>query len=98
MAPGPGTGTGEMPRIAFPTTKPADHLIRDSDDRTCGYCLDEYKAGDFTFLLPCSHRYHQECLEKWFKGIFSCPYCQRGFKWTLALEGDKAVLEEPELS
>lgn len=83
-------------RIAPPTTKVSQQLVRDQDDLSCALCWEEYKAGDVTMLLPCSHRYHMECVQDWVREKFDCPYCRQGFKWTLALKNEKATPEKLE--
>lgn len=90
------TTSSDILRIVLPTDQLSQCLIRDEDDLSCGLCLEEYKAGDITRLLPCSHRYHLFCIDDLIRRSFGCPYCRQEFRWILALKHRKAVLEKLE--
>jgi hypothetical protein len=40
----------------------------------CAICLDAFAAGK---EMPCGHRFHSECLERWLGVHGSCPVCRR---------------------
>ncbi|KAG8079624.1 hypothetical protein GUJ93_ZPchr0007g4604 [Zizania palustris] len=40
----------------------------------CAICLDAFGAGK---EMPCGHRFHGECLERWLGVHGSCPVCRR---------------------
>uniref|UniRef100_A0A0E0LNP5 RING-type domain-containing protein n=1 Tax=Oryza punctata TaxID=4537 RepID=A0A0E0LNP5_ORYPU len=40
----------------------------------CAICLDAFAAGK---EMPCGHRFHGECLERWLGVHGSCPVCRR---------------------
>lgn len=40
----------------------------------CAICLDGFEAGK---EMPCGHRFHGECLERWLGVHGSCPVCRR---------------------
>ncbi|CAN6312847.1 unnamed protein product [Urochloa humidicola] len=43
----------------------------------CAVCLAEMKDGERGRLLPgCGHRFHVECIDRWFKANFTCPVCR----------------------
>ena len=52
-----------------------------TSNRTCSICCEDYASGDVLRILPCKHKYHLECIEKWFVTSSqyvrspSCPYC-----------------------
>jgi len=45
----------------------------------CSICLDETIDMDIT--LPCMHRFHRECIERWFSNSENkcCPICKRSY-------------------
>jgi len=43
----------------------------------CCVCLENYKVGDECTVLPCTHRFHTECLKGWVKKRkCTCPICR----------------------
>ncbi|KAL3641926.1 hypothetical protein CASFOL_012741 [Castilleja foliolosa] len=50
---------------------PADH----ESPIDCSICLDEILIGAAEGL-PCSHVFHQDCINKWLNTSHSCPVCR----------------------
>lgn len=53
-----------------------------SSATSCGICCEEYASGDVLRALKCSHRFHLECVDKWFLSSatdysrpVACPMC-----------------------
>merc|ERR1712217_84342 len=46
------------------------------DDEVCQICRDTYSDGDILRLLPCLHRFHIACVEKWLVLSGVCPVCK----------------------
>ena len=43
----------------------------------CAVCLAEMKDGERGRLLPvCGHRFHVECIDRWFRANSTCPVCR----------------------
>lgn len=55
---------------------------------TCSVCFEDYVSGDLMRILPCQHRFHTECCDKWLHSKLaqnraaglqdkrlSCPLC-----------------------
>ncbi|KAL6902055.1 hypothetical protein ACP4OV_004931 [Aristida adscensionis] len=43
----------------------------------CAVCLAEMKDGERGRLLPgCGHRFHVECIDRWFSANSTCPICR----------------------
>mmetsp|Transcript_22682 Transcript_22682/g.36138 ORF Transcript_22682/g.36138 Transcript_22682/m.36138 type:complete len:303 (+) Transcript_22682:1402-2310(+) len=45
-------------------------------ENPCCICIDDVEKGQQTVLLPCSHGYHQRCIEKWLTSNSTCPLCK----------------------
>ncbi|EFN53942.1 hypothetical protein CHLNCDRAFT_136184 [Chlorella variabilis] len=52
-----------------------------SSAASCSICCEDYESGDVLRVLPCGHRYHLECVDKWFLASTdysrppACPLC-----------------------
>nr|XP_043613473.1 E3 ubiquitin-protein ligase MPSR1 [Erigeron canadensis] len=42
----------------------------------CVICMEEYKVGDVAKEMPCQHKFHGECVDKWLKIHGTCPVCR----------------------
>ncbi|KAJ3704327.1 hypothetical protein LUZ61_008032 [Rhynchospora tenuis] len=43
----------------------------------CAVCITEFVDGQIGRLLPiCGHKYHKECVDKWFREHSTCPICR----------------------
>mmetsp|Transcript_27273 Transcript_27273/g.66191 ORF Transcript_27273/g.66191 Transcript_27273/m.66191 type:complete len:209 (-) Transcript_27273:31-657(-) len=49
----------------------------DGDEPICTVCLETLDEGDMARKLPCSHIFHQTCLDPWLAQSSSCPVCKR---------------------
>lgn len=38
--------------------------------------MKEYEVKDKVLTTPCSHTYHNECINGWFKKNNKCPICK----------------------
>lgn len=44
------------------------------DQEMCGVCFDSYSLEQTIIYLPCEHRFHAECIEKWLRNSsVNCP-------------------------
>lgn len=52
-----------------------------SSAESCSICVEDYGSGDCLRILPCGHRFHLECIDRWFLSSTdysrpaSCPMC-----------------------
>lgn len=47
----------------------------DGDD-SCTICCEAFKEGESLRLLPCFHRYHENCVDRWLQQSRTCPVCK----------------------
>lgn len=46
--------------------------------RNCAVCLLDYRTGDRLRVLPCGHRFHCDCVDKWLtEQSCTCPLCNK---------------------
>lgn len=48
----------------------------------CMVCMEDFVSGDSIRTLPCLHRYHKSCIDKWFCRSSECPICKRSITET----------------
>ena len=60
----------------YPISKIQDINKLSEDKKRCSICLENYKNGDDSIILPCIHIFHSECIKKWMKKNGVCPICK----------------------
>ncbi|KAE8666053.1 galactosyltransferase family protein [Hibiscus syriacus] len=50
--------------------------VGEDEDGECVVCLEEWKAEELAKEMPCKHKFHGECIEKWLEIHGSCPVCR----------------------
>ncbi|XP_052198100.1 E3 ubiquitin-protein ligase MPSR1-like [Diospyros lotus] len=58
---------------ALPVVKITEEEEEESE---CAICLAEYEVGGEAKEMPCKHRFHPGCIEKWLGIHGSCPVCR----------------------
>jgi len=43
---------------------------------SCSVCLENYEEGDEQRILPCFHKFHKGCIDRWLEGHKTCPVCK----------------------
>ncbi|KAI8557593.1 hypothetical protein RHMOL_Rhmol04G0021900 [Rhododendron molle] len=53
-------------------------LIDPCREMNCIICLEDFKEGDITRILPnCGHSFHLQCMDEWLAQKASCPMCRK---------------------
>lgn len=52
-------------------------LESDRYKKECSICLNDYELNETIKILECSHFFHSECIDQWFKYGNTCPYCKK---------------------
>lgn len=42
----------------------------------CNICKDDFLENEIIKMIPCTHRYHKECIEEWLRRNSVCPMCR----------------------
>ncbi|XP_050217915.1 uncharacterized protein LOC126668782 [Mercurialis annua] len=58
--------------------------VDDGDDE-CPICLEKFEDENKCVVLPCSHMFHELCLQNWLNKNISCPIC-RADAWKFGFE------------
>ena len=89
---------GDGPLEEFNSQNPS--AASDQDDLECPICREDYDVGQKVVTLPCSHRFHGECLKRHHESSLTCPRCTRKLGWTFCFadddddDGDEADIAE----
>ena len=44
--------------------------------KACTICITEYTEGNTLRILPCSHEFHDHCIDHWLAEHITCPICR----------------------
>lgn len=77
-------GEGMFPKDKPPAARSAVEALpsavvaagEEGEGDECAVCKDGFAAGQRAKRLPCSHRYHDECIVPWLHVRNSCPLCR----------------------
>ncbi|KAL0680676.1 hypothetical protein Bca4012_047523 [Brassica carinata] len=68
-----GIGLTERQISQLPTIKFQPSI----EDKKCLICQSDYARGEKMIILPCTHKYHEDCIRPWLKNSKLCCVCQR---------------------
>lgn len=75
-----------LPLFKFDPEDLAAEHVRRSRDSSCAVCLCDFDRGEALRRLPCSHSFHQSCIDRWLRRNQVCPLCLRDVE---AADGSK---------
>lgn len=56
---------------------------------SCCVCLSRLKEGEDMKILPCLHKFHKDCIDRWFSACRkTCPMCR------FSMEDNKSYVKE----
>ena len=67
----------QLPSFAYDASKTSHVDDIDCSEGKCLICQCEYENDELVRRLPCGHRFHTECVDKWILGKPICPYCRQ---------------------
>ncbi|AES96776.1 anaphase-promoting complex subunit 11 RING-H2 finger protein [Medicago truncatula] len=73
---GSATKTGQPPATKESIEAMEKIEIEEGDGGECVVCLEEFEVGGVVKEMPCKHRFHGKCIEKWLGIHGSCPVCR----------------------
>lgn len=70
--------TATITHARGPTASAADlgSGLEPCPDDSCMICLEPFRRGEELRLLPCMHRYHRQCVDRWLARSQACPMCK----------------------
>ena len=82
--PANGDKKSENPAEGAEAAAPASHGHGHNADGTqedgtlgCSICTDDFNRGEEVRVLPCSHKFHPECVDPWLLNVSgTCPLCR----------------------
>lgn len=54
--------------------KQSSFRIKTTDKYECAICFNEDTEG---LVLNCGHKFHIQCIDKWFQNMLNCPICKK---------------------
>ncbi|KAL2349235.1 hypothetical protein Fmac_003235 [Flemingia macrophylla] len=89
---GLGGGKGGRPPASRESIEglPSVEVEEGCGDLECVVCLEEFGVGGVAKEMPCKHKFHSGCIEKWLGIHGSCPVC----RYEMPVEAKKREEEE----
>ena len=71
-------GLPQQKIAALPTKK---FSAREVVNEKCCICLEKFTKSQSLKVLPCSHKFHGKCIDKWLRERARCPICMKDVKF-----------------
>ncbi|XP_047323204.1 E3 ubiquitin-protein ligase MPSR1-like [Impatiens glandulifera] len=69
-------------------------ICEEDRENGCMICLDDWEVGMKVKEMPCKHKFHGECIEKWLGIHGSCPVCRYKMPVENDDDGEKKLVDE----
>lgn len=81
VRPNPFSRINFLLRTGIKSTKvlPGKCVDMKHKDLMCSICYCNYNSNMDCQVLPCNHKFHSTCLNKWFTKKQNCPLCRRQY-------------------
>ncbi|KAJ4842430.1 hypothetical protein Tsubulata_027297 [Turnera subulata] len=83
------------------TAEAIDRIVSNSPEtlevegELCCVCLSGLEAGEDLRVLPCLHKFHKACVERWFDGYCkTCPLCRFSMGEAKSCKREEQLTEE----
>jgi hypothetical protein len=79
LSPSRGADQSEIEQLPISNFRRAsvDKNTGDAEELlSCRVCLCDYEEGDELRTLPCFHKYHKDCIDRWIVRDKKCPICK----------------------
>lgn len=67
---------------AVPQVVLTPEIAAEGPEASCAVCLCDFEVGDVLRRLPCAHKFHSSCVDKWLCRNKVCPLCVRDIEYT----------------
>ncbi|PWA50630.1 hypothetical protein CTI12_AA470930 [Artemisia annua] len=64
-----------MPTVEMKSREEIEKMC-ESTGTECVICMEDWGVGDVVKEMPCQHKFHGGCVEKWLKIHATCPVCR----------------------
>mmetsp|Transcript_6143 Transcript_6143/g.9265 ORF Transcript_6143/g.9265 Transcript_6143/m.9265 type:complete len:242 (-) Transcript_6143:194-919(-) len=71
-----GATEGELLRFPTHTLTARDVESSHAESKECSICLEPFEQGEVVKIIPCLHRFHQNCIDTWLRSQAICPVCK----------------------
>jgi hypothetical protein len=55
-------------------------ILNDEEHKLCNICFADFKNDDMVKFLPCTHRFHADCVDPWLQEHPTCPNCKQNLR------------------
>lgn len=72
-----GAAAGAIDSLPTQAVPPGGLLGAAGEKLSCAVCLEEFVEGAELRALPCLHKFHKGCIDRWLGQKACCPVCNR---------------------
>jgi len=72
-----GASENDIQNLPVKRYDPSEMQDAEGDRTTCVVCMQDFEEGEQLRVLPCSHEFHTQCVDRWLKVKKDCPLCRR---------------------